>query len=73
MQTVIWHAISDGADCVFPVQTPLAGPLRGTKCHFNAGDTQLFIHLAHKNTGAVFQKLNQYLHDIKHWMLNNSS
>ena len=38
------------------------------KFHFYADDTQLYIHLSHKNASAAFAKLNACLHDVQRWM-----
>ena len=36
--------------------------------HFYADNTQLYIHLSHKNDCAAFAKLNACLHDVQRWM-----
>ena len=41
---------------------------KGIKFHFYADDSQVYIHLSHKNISAAFEKLNRYLEDIKEWM-----
>ena len=41
---------------------------RHIKFHFYADDTQLYIHLSHKNASAAFSKLNACLHDVQRWM-----
>ena len=38
------------------------------KFHFYADDTQLYIHLSHKNASAALAKLNACLHDVQRWM-----
>ena len=38
------------------------------KFHFYADDTQLYIHLSHKNTSSALAKLNACLHDVQEWM-----
>ena len=38
------------------------------KFHFNVDDTQLYIHLSHKNASAALTKLNACLHDVQRWM-----
>ena len=38
------------------------------KFHFYADDTQLYIHLSHKNASAAFVKLIACLHDVQQWM-----
>ena len=38
------------------------------KFHFYADDTQLSIHLSHKNASAALAKLNACLHDVQRWM-----
>ena len=39
------------------------------KFHFYAGDTQLFIHMSHKNAALAFDKLNSCLLDVQESML----
>ena len=41
------------------------------KFHFYADDTQLYIHLSHKNASAALAKLNACLHDVQRWMSLN--
>ena len=51
--------------------TPLSSIISrhtGVKFHFYADDTQLYIHLAHKNVPQAFAKLNSCLNDVKDWM-----
>ena len=38
------------------------------KFHFYADDTQLYIHLSHKNASAALAQLNACLHDVQRWM-----
>ena len=38
------------------------------KFYFYADDTQLYIHLSHKNASAALAKLNACLHDVQRWM-----
>ena len=38
------------------------------KFHFYADDTQLYIHLSHKNAHSALAKLNACLHDVQEWM-----
>ena len=38
------------------------------KFHFYADDTQLYIHLSHKNGSSALAKLNACLHDVQEWM-----
>ena len=48
--------------------TPLSKIIRlypHIKFHFYADDTQLCIHLSHKNASAAFAKLNACLHDVQ--------
>ena len=50
--------------------TPLSKIIRlhpHIKFHFYADDTQLYIHLSHKNASAAFAKLNACLHDASHF------
>ena len=51
--------------------TPLSKIIRlhpHIKFHFYADDTQLYIHLSHKNASAAFAKLNACLHDVQRQM-----
>ena len=41
------------------------------KYHFYADDTQLFIHMSHKNAALAFDKLNSCLLDVQKWMLSS--
>ena len=41
---------------------------KGIKFHFYADDSQVYIHLSHKNASAAFEKLNRCLDDVKEWM-----
>ena len=41
------------------------------KFHFYADDTQLFIHLTHKNTNIAFDRLGKCLEDVKLWLCAN--
>ena len=38
------------------------------KFHFYADDTQLYIHLSHKNASSALAKLNACLQDVQRWM-----
>ena len=51
--------------------TPLSKIIRlhpHTKFHFYVDNTQLYIHLSHKNVSASLAKLNACLHDVQRWM-----
>ena len=51
--------------------TPLSKIIRlhlHIKFHFYVDNTQLYIHLSHKNASAAFAKLNACLHDVQRWM-----
>ena len=51
--------------------TPLSkviGTHPDIKYHFYADDTQLFIHISHKNAALAFDKLNSCLLDVQKWM-----
>ena len=51
--------------------TPLSKIIRlhpYIKFHFYADDTQLYIHLSHKNASSAVAKLNACLHDVQEWM-----
>ena len=41
------------------------------KFNFYADDTQLFIHMSHKNAALAFDKLNSCLLDVQEWMLSS--
>ena len=41
------------------------------KFHFSADDTQLFIHLTHKNAKIAFDRLGKCLKDVKLWLCAN--
>ena len=41
------------------------------KFHFCANDTQLFIHLTHKNAKIAFDRLGKCLEDVKLWLCAN--
>ena len=41
------------------------------KFHFYADDTQLFIHLKHKNAKTAFDQLGKCLEDVKLWLCAN--
>ena len=38
------------------------------KFHFYADDTQMFIHMSHKNATPIFDKLNSCLLDVQEWI-----
>ena len=46
----------------------IIGKYKGIKFHFYAHDSQVYIHLSHKNSSAAFEKLNRCLDDLKEWM-----
>ena len=51
--------------------TPLSKIIRlhpHIKFHFYADDTQLYIHLSHKNASSALAKLNACLRDVQEWM-----
>ena len=51
--------------------TPLSliiGKHKGIKFHFYADDSQVYMHLSHKNASAAFEQLNRCLDDVKEWM-----
>ena len=54
--------------------TPLSkviGAHLDIKYHFYADNTQLFIHMSHKNAALAFDKLNSCLLDVQKWMLSS--
>ena len=51
--------------------TPLSKIIRlhpHIKFHFYVDDTQLYIHLSHKNASSALAKQNACLHDVQEWM-----
>ena len=51
--------------------TPLSKIIRlhpHIKFHFYADDTQLYIHLSHKNASSALAQLNACLRDVQEWM-----
>ena len=50
-----------------PLST-LIGKLKDVNFHFYADDTQLYVHLSHRNASAAFDTLNRCLQDVKEWM-----
>ena len=57
--------------CFHSIQTPLSKIIRlhpHIKFHFYADDTQLYIHLSHKNASSALAKLNACLRDVQEWM-----
>ena len=41
--------------------------------HFYAHDTQLYVHLTHKNVAHAFDRLKSCLDDVKKWLYANKS
>ena len=41
---------------------------KGIKLHFYAYDSQVYVHLSHKNAFAAFEQLDRCLNDVKEWM-----
>ena len=63
------YGMTQGLNPFFSFYTSSLAELLGgeiTKFYFYADDTELYIHLAHENAAAESQKLNQYLHNVKH-------
>ena len=50
-----------------PLST-LIGKHKGVNFHCYADDTQLYVHLSHRNASAAFDKLNRCIQDVKEWM-----
>ena len=54
--------------------TPLSKVIQnhpGIGFHFYADDTQLYVHLTHKNVAHAFDRLKSYLDDVKKWLSAN--
>ena len=54
--------------------TPLSKVIRnhpGISFQFYADDTQLYVHLTHKNVASALDKLSHCLEDIKRWLFTN--
>ena len=60
---------------LFPLYTtPLSKVIQnhpGISFQFNADDTQLYVHLAHKNAASALDKLSRCLEDVKRWLSTN--
>ena len=58
-----------------PYTTPLSKVIRnhpGIGFHLYADDTQLYVHLTHKNVAHTFDRLKICLDDIKKWLSANT-
>ena len=54
--------------------TPLSKVIRnhpGISFQFYADDTQLYVHLTHKNVASVLDKLSHCIEDVKRWLSTN--
>ena len=54
--------------------TPLSKVIRkhpGIGFHFYVDDTQLYVHLTHKNVSHAFDRLESCLEDVKKWLSAN--
>ena len=54
--------------------TPLSKVIRnhpGISFQFYADDTQLYVHLTHKNVASALDKLSHCLEDVKRWLYTN--
>ena len=54
--------------------TPLSKVIQnhpGIGFHFYADDTQLYVHLTHKNVSHAFDRLERCLEDVKKWLSAN--
>ena len=54
--------------------TPLSKVIQnhpGISFQFYADDTQLYVHLTHKNVAAALDKLSHCLEDVKRWLCTN--
>ena len=54
--------------------TPLSKVIQnhpGISFQFYADDTQLYVHLTHKNVASALDKLSQCLEDVKRWLSTN--
>ena len=54
--------------CIYVKLTCKSGKHKGVNFHFYANDTQLNVHLSHRNASAAFDKLNRCFQDVKEWM-----
>ena len=55
--------------------TPLSKVIRnhpGIGFHFYADNTQLYVHLTHKNVAHAFDRLKSCLEDVKKWLSANN-
>ena len=43
----------------------------GMSFHFYADDTQLYVHLTHKNVASALDKLSHCLDNVKRWLSTN--
>ena len=72
-----YHTAQSLGLCCFPLYTtPLSkviGMHPDIKYHFYADDTQLFIHMPHKNAALAFDRLNSFILDVQEWMLTSGS
>ena len=71
----IGSVLSEARKLKFGVpQGSVLGPILlhpDVKFHFYADDTQLFIHLKHKNAKIAFDRLGKCLEDVKLWLCAN--
>ena len=44
----------------------------GISFRFYADDTQLYVHLTHKNVASALDKLSRCLEDVKRWLSTNT-
>ena len=54
--------------------TPLSKVIQnhpGISFQFYADDTQLYVHLTHKNASSALDKLSRCLEDVKRWLSTN--
>ena len=54
--------------------TPLSKVIQnhpGISFQFYADDTQLYVHLTHKNAASALDKLSHCLEDVKRWLSTN--
>ena len=72
------HGVSQGSvlrPILFSLDTTLLTKIiqnhPGISFQFYTDDTQLYVHLRHKNVASALDKLSHYLEDVKRWLSTN--